>query len=786
MTQKDTKGRSAYQICADYDLYSVLQTPEIGTIVQKMWNGKLSHDGLLAYSSVWKYLDSSGSRTFDPFENFESFDQTKTYFHQLSLWMESSSLRYWPESVSTILLIFIYNYFIYFLVYRTTHEQTVKKIMQPISEIDDRDLKMLAYLYIFWTLSIVLNIPLQFLFGFFSGRKYRIDKWGYVEIAMFISSLGLLVDTTKIFPSKDEYGNMVPSDGQSDNAFILRAVILSINDGFVWLRVTGIFLTFKNLGPLIRMIYFLSQKTLKYLFIYALYMACFATVYTAIFNNSSDQFNQFSTSLTNLFECFINNPNAFGFYEYPVFGAVSVTVFTTFSGLLLSNLLIAVLSNEYEVLSNVVDAAHRSVLISYFMRYKWDKENGYLIFLTTPLNIVNFIAFPFSWFFRKKYFNKIVCRIYYSVFYLPIIVLLQLCLTTILCPFAYLKGVVMIVSHMTSHRSGLFSKIMAVLSWIIFGLLFVFIMNVRDIILILKTVFIQIDMVSYEKNRIQKYISKDDIRIFLQFIHNRDKDDNRDLHSLFLDYLTFDQDHKAKTDSSIKEKSAYMKRLKSAAGLNLKKKSSRQQASIIIYNNKSSNHTSNLSEQETTGSSIIKRNLIIIEILENFLIDDGSDNFIVDIEKLKMLLPKTMNINDSYLKRILHTDINVLNKAVTKLKTKKNKFVQNKLLNKIVGATIRLDHIVDNEDKKDPLHKESEKKRHKFEVDEVEDDFYPELHGLITKISIDLKKSISNAKNKRFKNEELEMNKNSTLHNELEVEAELQKEREREMKIYED
>ena len=60
----------------------------------------------------------------------------------------------------------------------------------------------------------------------------------------------------------------------------------------------------------------------------------------------------------------------------------------------------------------------------------------------------------------------------------------------------------------------------------------------------------------------------------------------------------------------------------------------------------------------------------LIEILENFLIDDGTDNFIVDIEKLKMLLPKTMNINNSYIKRILHTDINSLAKAVNKLKQK--------------------------------------------------------------------------------------------------------------------
>lgn len=770
MTQKDTKGRSAYQISADHHYYSVLKTPEIGTIVQKMWNGRLSHDGLMSFSSVAKYVESNSSRSLNPFENFESFDHNKTYYHQLSLWTESSSLRYWPESVSTILLISVYNYFIYFLVYRTNSDQPIKKLMQPISDLEDKDLKFFAYFFIFWTFSIVMNIPLQFLFGNLSGRKYRMDLWGYIEILTLLSSLCLLIDTTQIFPPTDDYGNIVPSDGQSDKAFILRAIILSVNDVLVWLRVTGIFLTFKNLGPLIRMISLLSLKTLKYLVVYALYFTACASVFTAIFYDKSDQFVSFSMTFTSLFVSFLNNPNAFGFNQYQVYGAIAVIFFTTVSGLLLSNLLIAVLSNEYEVLSDVVDASHRSVLISYFRRYKWDNKYGYLIYLTTPLNIVNFLALPFSIFFKRKKFNKYVCRLYHSLFYLPIIMLLQCVFMIILTPFAYLKGLFMMNSHQFFNQKGnALSKLSGVLNWIIFGFPYILIMNIRDMILLLQTVFKKIAVMSYEKNRIQKYITKDDIRVFLQFVHSRENDEANDLHTLFLDYLNFDQEHKAENDRNMKEKSAYMKRLKSAAGINNNKKSTRQQPGLIMYNNKTSNRnsSSHLGDpeppQKTSQNSMIKRNLIIIEILENFLIDDGSDNFIVDIDKLKMLLPKTMNINNGYIKRILNTDISSLSKAVNKIKTKKNKFMQNKLLNKIVGATIRLDYFVDNEDKFDPLHKEIDRKKHKFEVDENEDDFYTELYNLLNKISIDIKSSIETANMKKNKNKETIVGKNKEL-----------------------
>ena len=97
-------------------------------------------------------------------------------------------------------------------------------------------------------------------------------------------------------------------------------------------------------------------------------------------------------------------------------------------------------------------------------------------------------------------------------------------------------------------------------------------------------------------------------------------------------------------------------------------------------------------DEEDIGftSKFVKKNLIIIEILENFLIDDSTDNYIVDIEKLKMLLPKTRNINKDYIKRLIHTDINSLNKAVNHMKQKQNVFIQIKMLDKIVDSTIRV------------------------------------------------------------------------------------------------
>ena len=53
----------------------------------------------------------------------------------------------------------------------------------------------------------------------------------------------------------------------------------------------------------------------------------------------------------------------------------------------------------------------------------------------------------------------------------------------------------------------------------------------------------------------------------------------------------------------------------------------------------------------------------------------------------------------SFIKRLVHTDIASLNKAVNRRKNKGNAFLQHKLLNKIVGSVIRLDKVIDAEEK---------------------------------------------------------------------------------------
>jgi hypothetical protein len=758
MTQKDIKQRSVFQIAAENNFYTVMESPEIGTIVKKMWNGKLSYDSFFDYSSLYRFLElSTNIKSDDPYDNFDVMDTKKVYIFQLALWSESCSLRYLPESISSILILVLYNLYIYFLVNDNQMMTTVDQA-EPL-------LRLMLYVYVAWTVLINLGLINLYIFSRKSNRKYKLDIWAYFDLLMMLFAFTLLIDTSKIVAGTGPEGEVVTSDW----AYIIRAILLAINDAFAWFRLTGILLTFKEFGPIIRMIYLLSMTTAKYIFLYLLFMTCCVAIFTALFYKACpSQFGLFSQSFTTLFSGFINNVDVFCFDRYQIFGGIMMAIYVTLSGVLLINLMIAVLDSLFKRLNKLANALHRNVLIDYFRRYRWDYKHGYLLFLPTPLNVINFLVLPFSLFYRSKPthqqkkdklnyfktqdpFNRFVCRLYFSIFYLPLILLLQTVGEIFIFPICYFKGIFNMIYHQFASKNGFCTKIFNVLHWIFLGIPFLVKMLFEDKKLVFKNIFKEIQLISYEKNRIKNYIEPSEVKIFLEFIHSRGKDKSNDLQSLFMDYLKYDLEKKAEDDETIKEKANYLEKLHHA--MKRKDKNSGGHASILLYksktnrssmagNNNGENNKEDVKNSLMDFNRICKRNLIIIEILENFLIDDGSDNLIVDIEKLTNLLPKTTNIDNAYMKRLIYTDINSLNKALNKLKSQKNKSDQYKLLNKTVKVSNLLDNFVDNEVKQQKLINADDHTNKREEDDLEENEMYKEFNELLSNISQNIKESI--------------------------------------------
>jgi hypothetical protein len=729
MTQKDIKMRNSLQIAAENSFYRVLKTAEIGTIVKKMWIGRLSNNGCIIASSLYRYLDNN-QKINDPFLSFDKIDMQKHYFYQLCVWTNSCYWRYLPESLSTILLIFIYNLFIYLLIKSERTINTYDKLSPQ--------LQTLFNIYFYWVICINLNIVNVFLFRMKSKRKFGIDIWGSMDILLLFAAIALHLDFRGILNEYNYsdlnnvtillYNQLVYPVSKifkidvfnfiGNYSYFFRVCILALNDVLVWGKIVTVLLTFKDMGPLLRMIYLMVILLLKHLLIFGFFITCSAAIFTSIFHEKSSQFKDFSTTIISLFGGFVNNFDTSNFQEgyYKTFGSLSIIIFVCISGVLLINLLIGMLSNVYGKLNAVVDASHRSVLISMHRKYKWDEENGYLIFLTTPLNVINFLVIPFSFFFKdKKKFNTIICRIYFSLFYFPFILFFILIYSLIILPVCYIKGIFNAIIYHLNLKIKKLVKFFKVIKWVFFGLFYLVYIYFRDIFFISKTIFNDYKTKGNVTNRIKKYIDAENVVIFLRFIHSRKNGYNYDIHSLFIDYLIFEQKIKRDTNASIEEYSF------NRFGFNLEEIN---KISNSIYKNINSEKLDLMSKKKkfTISSKNIKKNLIIIEILENFIIEDFTNNSIIDIEKLKMLLPLSLKIDNSYIKRLLYTDINSLNKAVNKLRSKKNLFLQYTLLNKIVQTTIRFDKCIDSEILKSlRLHNDSNK--NKIIIDGEDNDY---------------------------------------------------------------
>ena len=703
MKQKDTKDRTAFQIVSELQLYTLLETPEIGTIVKKMWSGTLSTNSLFSASSIGRFLYEK-DQTILPFNAFDKIDSSKVYFFQLNVWLDSCSLRFHPNSFFSIFLVIDYNLFIFLM---NDYGELLNNYDQ-LSEIPH----FLFTVYLIMVHFLVYSVLNQILFILKSKRPFNLDVWTYLDILLFIFAWLIFLDTKELtgeYNSKELseiskdllWGIQLPFLKLLDNedptfsthiSFWARVFILAMNDILVWCRVGGILLTFRQMGPIIRMIFAMGTLLIKYIVLIILFLACCAGIFTSIFNRHSDIFVDFSTSVVSLFGAFVNDFNWYAFdTNYFGVGSVIYMIYVCISAVLFINLLIAVLSNVFEELIKVVDASNRAVLIQYYKNYRWDNNYGYLIFLSPPFNIINLPVFLINCFYKgaQEKFNKIVTRIFYLVFYFPIISFTFGIYSSFILIFAYFKGYINIIKIHSVTRVSITVKLFDFFKWFALGIPFLLYINVRDYIYLFLYVFKEEDEKGDQFQRIRKNMTDQDIIIFLKFIHSPQAlQNNDDVHSLFMAYLDFEANQKIEMNQDLQNKKKYLNKISKGGGKN------NAQTKIMMYNNLESN-TGNVS---TIYTAYIRKNLMIIEILENFVLDsEEMENSFVNVEKMRKLLPLTLNIKNHHLRRLIHSDVRSLIAAMSKVNTTKLSFTQYLLINKVMSIARRLDKDVDLE-----------------------------------------------------------------------------------------
>lgn len=707
MKQKDTQNRTAFQIASENEFYDLFRSPEISLIIKKMWYGKLNCNSLLSASSLHRYIFEYDRKINEPFKLFEPLNLNKVYFFQLSVWLDSCMLRFWPRALNSVLMIVDYNLFIYLL-------NNEGQIMNNFSELKPM-LKILLFIHIFFSSSVFMDFIIHTIFIFKTKRPFIIELWHLIDIFLFLFAWLTILDTKKAanqYSITDLYENTSDflwnmhlafikelhtdyEEFSTSVSFVLRVTILSINDILVWLRMGSILLTFNQMGPVIRMLLSMGYELMKYIVFIVVFLAWSATIFTVLFNQHSSQFNTFSNSVTNLFGGFLNQFKLKDFDDkFFGFGTVLFMIYLLVSGVLLVNMLIAVLSNIYEQMEKEKNASNRTVLVQFNRKYKWNNEYGYLIFLSPPLSSVNFIVLIFEHLLYchkdKKKFNLFVTKMYYFVFYFPLIVGVFITYSLVLLPISYIKGLIMTIRYQHSLKVNNVYKVLSCFKFIFFGVFFLIYVYFRDVYLCFYYVFREAQFKQSDLEKWKNILTQQDVVIFLKFIHSKINEEAKmNMDSLYFAYINFETNEQAQMNDMLKKKNDYFKTLEKKSKLSSNKFYNLFPIKFVLLND-------NQPAFESISRYMCK-NLIIMDILNNFSTVDENGTKYVDLSIMRKLLPFTTNVQNTHIRRMIYCNTQYLNQVMMKMNIGKIRFMEYQLVTKIMSTARKLDRNIDTE-----------------------------------------------------------------------------------------
>ena len=441
-------------------------------------------------------------------------------------------------------------------------------------------------------------------------------------------------------------------------------------------------------------------------------MSCCAVIFTCIFNRHSSQFIDFSTSVINLFGAFLNDFDCYDFDDnYKVVGSIILFIYVCIASVLFINLLIVIISHGFQKINRVVESSHRAVLINYCKKFKWHKKYGYLILLSPPFNllilpalILNLILYLTMNSFKKKdnfeaqkKFNIKVTRFIFACTYFPFNMICFVIYSIILIPMAYIKGMINMILYLSSIKNSKIYKFYYFTVWFFFGIIYIFYILLRDIYYCYYYKFTEIERKDDEFLRMTKNLTDKDVVNIFKFIHSPKANESRnDVHSMFLAFLDFEREEDGLEHKNLYGKNQKFKITEVKSPKKFMKKDTKMEEDI---QNKISTRNILIQSDDNSGNMTtkIRKNLMLIETLENFTFNDDSvSSSAVNISKMRKLLPLVFNIKKKHYNRLVYSHVSIL-EAMSKTSEDKINFRQYLLAKQILESTINIDKQIDIE-----------------------------------------------------------------------------------------
>ena len=386
-TQTDINGRSALEIYAENQFFDVLEDPNVGLIIGKLWIGSTEPE-----INIYKFSRLTRILTANIFE--EQYDAligqnlNSCFSFQFYRYSRNCSERNYYESISTMAITLLYQYVVYaYVTFTKSNEKHPKShhyyIVQQVTNI-------------FMFLSL-LNDFFSHIFFRLTGRKLKYDV-----VKLIVNAILFIFIIINFFDLPEKY---YPVDEDADWNIQLDGVVYSVLLLMAWMKVFLVLMITKLYGPFIRVMFSIFWHVVSFFIVVICITFLFAQCFCLYFKNSDENYKLFFESFITLFNTAWGQLD-FTFTDLDIFGEICLIAFTTLSNIMLFNLIVAIVNNLFDSYHERAEAESRAKLVLAHERRKWDDRYGLLMLFPSPINIFSLLLLPFLYFSKEQNIKK--------------------------------------------------------------------------------------------------------------------------------------------------------------------------------------------------------------------------------------------------------------------------------------------------------------------------------------------------------------------------------------------
>ena len=416
--QTDISGRSALEIYAENKFYDMLEDPNVGLIIGKLWYGAEHEHKITTFLRMTRILRANSGEFYEHLIKKDYLPNNSRYAFQFSQYIQNCSERNFFESLSIMIISLLYQVVVFLYVTFTKEDETHPKthIYYVVQ----------VFTNILMLLSLFNDILCQVFYRLTGRKGVKFDVMNLiVDFFLFIFLLFNFIDLPQTF---------FPVEENADFNILLDGIIYSILLLLAWMKVLLLLRITKLYGSFISIMLNIFWHVVNFFIIFICITLLFAQCFCLYFKDSNEKYKLIYDSFLTLFNTAWGQVE-FTFIDLDIFGEVALILFSTLSNIMLFNLIVGIVNNLFDQYHEKAEAESRAKIILAHERKKWDDNYGLLILFPSPFNIFSIVFYPILLCSgdNKPKLNLLFSKFCY--FFIAIIIFLYIFFLGIFCYF---------------------------------------------------------------------------------------------------------------------------------------------------------------------------------------------------------------------------------------------------------------------------------------------------------------------------------------------------------------